>query len=205
MIKCLRTPQIKYISNKIKCIENEYMDHGEVEWVLDNNKDYIFQNYHNENIIENKRENKRKNIIENKRENIIENKRENIIENKRENIIENKELKVENIDREFINLLINKIYKLINTQYLNLDTFISEFSNMLHDDFVKGNLSSNHIYMVIILVINYKKNIIDKKEIDKKEIDKKEIDKKVKKIKNNFSVILMVLTVIFTKNVNIAE
>ena len=94
--------------------------------------------------------------------------------------------------------------KKLNKQFLNLDTFIGEFVQMLQDEIVNGKINSIHIYTVFIIVFNYKKNILD--IIDNNNEIKKNLDyKKMREIKRNISSILLIFTLILFKNVDFVE
>jgi hypothetical protein len=186
--------RINSIDNDIE-VDIGYMDHGEVEWENFSeekcNMNYNFQCCRNDvTTINNKsRQPKITEKIYDKNGINYDNVEKNFDENAK---------------NKYINTLIFKLYILINKQFLNLDTFISEFVQMLQDEIVNGKINSIHIYTVFIIVFNYKKNILD--IIDNNNEIKKNLDyKKMREIKRNISSILLIFTLILFKNVDFVE
>ena len=110
--------------------------------------------------------------------------------------------------------------EIINKKIFNTDAFINEFINFLHDDIIHNSLKSTHLYFIILLIINNKEKFLKNKE-NKENNENKEtketketkennnnnnnVDKKYTKLKTMTSILFLLFTIIFIKNVDIAE
>jgi len=98
--------------------------------------------------------------------------------------------------------------EIINKKIFNTDAFINEFINFLHDDIIHNSLKSTHLYFIILLIINNKEKFFknkENKENNNNNNNNNNVDKKYTKLKTMTSILFLLFTIIFIKNVDIAE